>query len=199
MSWKHNAYMTLQQKSIQNDSVRGVGWMEGQMSEETAFQLDRLSAKKKVWPRWRERNGCEKTKKCSLATLNPVFPSNWGKAISYQVITSQETELSVAFQLAKAPPKLISISSQPPDRGWGRPRGHHRDERCMTVLCSFRSLPSRDGVVRGTVMQHDCVWLLVSHSAPPRLPEEPFFPFRSPLCYSLSRNHFMKTLAFVLR
>lgn len=48
----------------------------------------------------------KRQKKCSLATLSPVFPSNRGKAISYQVITGQEAEPFMAFQLVKTAPFL---------------------------------------------------------------------------------------------
>lgn len=77
--------------------------MEGQ--RHTKRQRD-LRFKKSVQPDRREANGSEKTKKCSLATLSPVFPSNRGKVISRQVITGQEAEPSVAYQLVKAAPFL---------------------------------------------------------------------------------------------
>lgn len=51
-----------------------------------------------------ERMKWQRKDKGSLATLSPVFPGNRGKAVSYQVITGQEAEPSVASQLVKATP-----------------------------------------------------------------------------------------------
>lgn len=80
--------------------------MEGQRDTKSQHVKWRDLRQKSVKPDLREGNGSEKTKKCSLATLSPVFPSNRVKAISYQVITGQEAETYVASQLVKAAPFL---------------------------------------------------------------------------------------------
>lgn len=59
--------------------------------KKTACEMERLKIKT-VKSDQRGENVCGKTKKCYLATLSLLFPSNMGKTISYQVITGQEAE-----------------------------------------------------------------------------------------------------------
>lgn len=69
--------------------------------KKTVCEMVRLKIKT-VKSDQRGENVCGKTKKCYLATLSLLFPSNRGKTISYQVITGQEAEPSVAFLPVKA-------------------------------------------------------------------------------------------------
>jgi len=104
LSCKHYAYMTFEKKNNEISKNCG-GWVGGKQKERHKNQHVRwkdLSPEKCLT----SENKQTKKRKWFLGNTESMFPSNRGKAISYQVITGQEAQPPMASQLVKAAPFL---------------------------------------------------------------------------------------------
>lgn len=85
--------------------------MDVQTHKQRGCKMDRQKGRKKSATKEQKKEDGS-----SLATLSPMFPSSEVKTIFYEVITGQEAQPHMAFQLRKAPPFHQSesqVSSQP--------------------------------------------------------------------------------------